>query len=348
MRMTIDSRLRVGGAATLLALAISAGCRRDAPVPDEAPPPAAAPQPAATVALTAPQEVGWNEDVPVRVTVHNDTGAELDGVRLRLFLSFPLDPSGAPEGAPPPSPLAASGEGVELEYTLGPIPANGRITLAQAVRTPPAGLEAGSAEYDGRRHFLVRARLVDRAGAPLGEAAVDTLRIRAGAEAVVGGCATADDVTVSSHGIGPVRLGMTAQALRALCPEARDSTWRQEGTAERGLRVRLAGEPVLAVLARDTVRRVVVTTPGVRTAAGVGVGATLDEMRGRYGRACAATVEGVVVAWFPNAPGIRFALDAEPPVETAAGVPDDARVTSLWVRAGTDECPAAPGERDDR
>jgi hypothetical protein len=345
--MTIDSRLRAAGAAVLLALAVTAGCRRDAPVPDEAPPPAPAPLPVATLALTAPQEVGWNEEVPVRATVHNGTGARLDGVRLRLFLAFPLDPAGAPEGAPPPSPLAASGEGVEMEYTLGPIPAGGRITLVQAVRTPPAGLDAGSAASDGRRHFLVRARLVDRAGAPLGEPAADTLRIRAGAEAVVGGCATADDVTVSSHGIGPVRLGMTAQALRALCPEARDTTWRREGAAERGLRVRLAGEPVLAVLARDTVRRVEVTTPGIRTAAGLGVGATLDEMRGRYGRACTATADGMVVAWFPNAPGIRFALDAEPP-ETAAGVPDDARVTSLWVRAGTDECPAAPGERDDR
>jgi hypothetical protein len=346
--MTIDNRLRRAGATVLLMAVAAAGCRGDAPVPDEAPPPAPEPLPAATVALAVPQEVGWNEEVPVRVAVHNGTGAALEGVRLRLFLQFPLDPVGTPDGAPTPAPRAASGEGTEMEYALERIPADGRVTVSQPVRTPPAGLEAGSAEYDGRTRFVIRARLVDRACQPLGEPAADTLRIRPGAEAVAGGCAAADDVTVSSHGIGPVRLGMAAQALRSLCPEARDTTWRREGAAERGLRVRLSGEPVLAVLDRDTVRRVVVTTPGVRTAAGLGVDATMDEMRGRYGRACAATVDGEAVAWFANAPGIHFTLDAEPPVRTAAEVPDDARVTSLWVRAGTDDCPAAPGERENR
>jgi hypothetical protein len=143
---------------------------------------------------------------------------------------------------------------------------------------------------------------------------------------------------------------MTVDALRGSCPEARDTAWKAEGTDERGVTVAPGGQPVLAVLAGDTVARIVVGAPGLKTAAGVGVGSSVGDLRTRYGRMCAGMGEGRVAVWFPNAPGLSFGLDTlatrgwTPARAVPDSIGDEVAIGSLWVRRGTDECPAATDE----
>lgn len=333
------------GAMALAALAAACRDRAAEESPDGAPPkgPPAAGQ--VQLRLEVPGELPWNQDDTLVVTVSNGTPAPLAGATVHLFVQSPvtvLADSAAGARA------VATGEGTRVEIELATIEPGREGELRQAVRIPPAPAAPAAAPRDTAApapRFLVRAWVTRPGGAQLA-LAQDTLRVRRGSEVVQGGCATARDVAVSRYGIGPVRLGMTPAALRAACPDARDTTWRgQEGATERGQTVSLGGTPVVAVLDGDRVARIVVDTAGVRTAAGVGVGSTLAELRTRYGRGCSGLGEGRVAVWFPNAPGVSFALDTADTKGLAPDLPADslpptARVSGFWVRQGTDDCPA--------
>lgn len=300
------------------------------------------------VRLYVATDWAWNEEDTLRVTVVNGTDQPLAG-DLHLFVGSPVDvlrdsvPS--TNSAPPPA-LLSSGEGTRLTWALGSLAPGASGEFRQAVRMPPAPVQRRpSEETDTSRVFPVRAWVAAADGREVAQAA-DTIRIRPGSEVVAGGCGGVQDVAVTRYGIGPLRLDMLAGDVRTLCPEARDTTWRQEGTTERGLAVRLAGHPVTVVLDRDRVRRIVVDTAGVRTGVGVGVGSTLAELRARYGRTCAGVGEGRVAVWFPTAPGVSFGLDsaAVPPRPGAldpAALPDSVRVERMWVRQGSDDCPSS-------
>ncbi|HEU4562785.1 MAG TPA: hypothetical protein VFS20_33455, partial [Longimicrobium sp.] len=240
------------------------------------------------------------------------------------------------------------------------------IEVKQAIRTPPAPVPPAApvpgqpappraqrtpaARTDTATRFVIRAMLLGRDGAPLAPPVEDTVRIRPQSEVTIGGCGNAGDVVVTRYGIGPVRVGMPTDALRSACPEARDTTWQQEGATETGMVVMPGGRRVVAVIAGGTVQRIVIDQPGLQTAARVGVGSQVADLRTRLGRMCTGMGEGKVAVWFPNAPGISFGLDTAatkgwtPARAHPDSVPDTVAVGSMWVRRGSDDCPARPGE----
>jgi hypothetical protein len=146
--------------------------------------------------------------------------------------------------------------------------------------------------------------------------------------------------------IGPARLGMSGTALRQAVASARDTSWdSRAGENQRGIWVPLgtAGR-TLAVLSSDTVVRLEVSDPAVRTREQLGVGSRLDELRSSYGSGCANTSNGVVYVSFANAPGISFAMDTPMPSDVAQwrvnadGLPANAVVSRWWLHRGANGC----------
>jgi hypothetical protein len=327
----------------------SAACRDRAPQAPQQPVRVDSVPRRVEVRLYVARDWAWNEQDTLRVQVVNATERPLSG-ELNLFVGSPVevlqDSAAAPAKSGPPSRITSSGEGTRVVIALGTLGPGESGEFQQAVRTPPAPRARGAAAAatDTTTRFLVRA-WVTRAGGEDLPASQDTIRIRAGSEVVAGGCGGIKDVSITRYGVGPLRLEMKTGDVRTLCPEARDTTWRgQEGMTERGLLVRLAGNPVVAVLSGETVSRIVVDTAGLRTGAGVGVGSTVAELRGRYGQLCAGQGEGRVAVWSPAAPGISFGLDstavAAAPAADAEALPETARVERMWVRQGADDCPS--------
>jgi len=292
--------------------------------------------PTATLALAPMDTLVWNQEDTLLVTLANRTAAAIEGARVELFVQAPA----TAVAAGPNAAVDSVQGGTRVTWQLATVAQGAAVELLQPVRTPPA--PAGGAPAPS---LLVRATLLSRAGAPLVPAVHDTLHIRRGSERAAGGCATAGAATAQRYGIGPVRLGMKDSALRGACPDARDTTWRAEGTAEKGLVVSLGGRAAVAQMAGDSVVRILTVSPELRTPAGVGTGSTVGELRTRYGRLCGAPGEGVFALWSPNAPGISFGLEPREPAGAAIlpdSLPDELRVASLWIHGQDTPCPAEP------
>lgn len=357
------SLVRTLAAAGLAALAL-AGCRGDRPAPPPPPPPAPPAAGRLEVRLEVPPVPGWNEQDTVVATVTNGTAAPVADAVLELYVQAPVRLLVDSSAAAVPA-VEATAEGTRLTFPLGTLAPGGKAEVRQGFRTPPApapkpaagakGAPAprtrGFTAMDTASRFLVRATVASRGGGPLAPPVQDTLRIRAGSEVAVGGCGSAGDAVVTRYGVGPVRVGMTETALRSACPEARDTTWTgEEGTKETGLVALPGGRRVLAVTGGGAVRRIVIDDPALKTPNGFGAGSAVAELRASFGRMCAGGSERRVAVWFPNAPGLSFALDSLatrgwPPARVSPdSIPDETKIAALWVRQGSDDCPARPGE----
>lgn len=297
-----------------------------------APPEAAAPG-AVTVRIQAPDTLGWNQEDSIRVTVANGTAAPHPASQVELYVAEPVR---VLVDSTETAALSSTGDGALLEIAVPALAPGASHAFTRRIRMPAAPRDGDSLP----RSYRVRASL---AGRPMAE---DTLHVQPGSEAVAGGCASPAPPSAQRYGVGPVRVGMSARALRGACPEARDTAWELEGMPERGLVASPGGVPILAMLAGDSVHRIEVSDPRVQTAAGVGVGTPLATLRARYGRPCGGAGEGVVAVWFQNAPGISFLLDSasthawftapRPPEE----LPDSATVARFLIHGQDPRCPA--------
>jgi hypothetical protein len=324
---------RIGWIGMMLLTAACRGDRAAPPVAETAVDTMQEPTPVVTLAV--PEPMGWNQEDTIVVTLANRTAAAIRGAQMTLLLQAPLRAVAPAAGTPGAPTIDSVHDGTMVTWELTNVAQGAAVEMRQVVRTPPAPVGAA-----GRPTFAVSADLSGGGTALL--PVTDTVRIRAGSEVSVGGCASAGTAPAQRYGIGPVRLGMKAAALRAACPEARDTTWQAEGMAEKGLVVSLGGRPVVAQMEGDSVTRVLAVSPELRTPAGVGIGSTLGDLRNRYGRLCAVEAEGKVAVWSPNAPGVSFGVEPAATPAPADSLPDEQRVASLWIHGQDTPCPARP------
>lgn len=284
----------------------------------------------------------------VRVSVANRSKEPTGDVRLELVMPGWLEPLPPRPGEREVTIGASTEEGTRLTYriagaSLGP---GQTQSVDQRVRVAAEGPIVQGAAPASR---VVRARLLTPGGQALAQVE-SVLAVEGVAWPDSASPAAADSAPERAANpgardrLGPVRLGMSAAELRRQAARARDTTWSQEGNQERGLVVPLdRGGQALAVLSADTVLRIEVRDTITRTREALGVGSRLSQLRATYGEGCAAQGEGVVVVWFPKAPGISFALDARPPRTGPVSrdldrLPGTARVTRWWLHGGTSRC----------
>jgi hypothetical protein len=290
--------------------------------------------------LQAPGMLRAGEEGVLRLSVTNHSDTTARHISLELIVPAWAEPMPPRAGDREVSMVALAEGGTRFAYRMqeAPLEPGQTQSIEQRIRVPVDGVMSGpDAPWNG----VIRARLLGASGEALAE-----VEGHVGLGAAAEGASPASGAADRRDQVGPVRLGMLAGALRQAVPSARDTTWTVEGTTRTGISVPLGSDSrTLAVLSGDTVVRLEVSDAAVRTRERLGVGSRLEELRSAYGGGCADAVDGAVVVWFANAPGITFALDAPVPSNGAAlraspeGLPATATVTRWWLQRGGESCP---------
>jgi hypothetical protein len=170
-----------------------------------------------------------------------------------------------------------------------------------------------------------------------------------GTSRFVGACN--EQAVIGGDRVGPLRVGAPMRRLPTSCA-ARDTTFSlRAGTPGSGFVVDMGSVPVVAITTGttdSTVHRIIVTKPGLKTAAGIGIGSTMAELRQKYGRLCGEFGgSGLIGIRADSVPGVVFAMsgsaDSLRPVQQllerdASPVSDAAQVVSMWLVGADTRC----------
>ena len=128
-------------------------------------------------------------------------------------------------------------------------------------------------------------------------------------------CGVTGTPVLTEQGIGELKQGRPAGEIAALCEVLSDSEQRgQEGSMERVMVLRIAGETIRAVVADGRIFRIQVSTPRFRTADSLGVDTPLRRIASMRGAQFAPGEDGVY-GFSPDHCGLsfRFSLPWRPP-----------------------------------
>ncbi len=132
-------------------------------------------------------------------------------------------------------------------------------------------------------------------------------------------------LVLTSDSLGPVSRLVTRDSLARLCPGLGDSVWEgAEGIPARVTLLRLGGRSIGFIewsAARQSLLRLLVESPLVRTVDSIGVGTRVGELRRKLGRLNAGYDDAGVYVWSQRAPNLSFLLRLR--VTQLVASPDD-------------------------
>ena len=137
--------------------------------------------------------------------------------------------------------------------------------------------------------------------------------------------------SLTGNGVGPIRLGMSVDSIKALCHVVRDTVQRGlEGMPERTMIVAFPPDMVEAEIVDGRLWRLDITSPAFRTSDSLGVGSTLSEFL-RLDHLQGLVGEGILVLISKQHCGLSFVL--------SGGTPD--RPMQNWTKQALSKLPGS-------
>ena len=146
-------------------------------------------------------------------------------------------------------------------------------------------------------------------------------------------CGVDASTVMNGEGIGNLRIGASVRDVALACPIISDTVLPgPEGSMERSLFVDLMRDTVRAVVTDESIWRIHVTSPGIRTEGGLGVGSRTPALRDLPGaRVISGEGHAFVIASSPCGMSFRLRdLDSVMP-RPVAELPDSVSVDMVLL-----------------